>query len=274
MFKPTKSSPVSSATPQGALPSAKVPGEGDAVEIYKGRWIEGPLREGQLVGVGGSILSLDLTMKLRLDLSSFDAEIGDWPAKVLASVDSNRAQVVADLRKGKVEGLEADLVFLAREVQTKTDRLLNVEDSKNINSERMLKYDRSPEVPLSELKGLAGSPERALLAKHLLSRLGVEATYMGGVATHYESDGRVGELANHSFLIVQTGEKSVIFDAARPHSTGWPRLIVMDHRLTLEVFLGMDNLLVTGRSAFSRCPQKELFGVGDVFLGGEPKVLT
>jgi hypothetical protein len=275
MLKSTGFSQSNAAGRQGAtLPSAKVPGEGDAVEIHRGRWIEGPLQEGQLVGVGGSIFSSDLTMKARLDLSSFEQEISGWPEKVLAAVDGNRARLVASLEENKIEGLEADLLFIALNVQRKTDALLNVEPDTNINSERMRTYDQSPEVPLSELKGRSACAERALLAKHLLHRLGVNATYMSGVATHYDAEGRVEDLTNHSFLILQRGEQSLIFDVARPHSTRWPRLVIMDHPLTLEIFMGTDNLLVAGRSPFSRSSRKELFGVGEVFLSEEPKVLA
>ena len=99
-------------------------------------------------------------------------------------------------------------------------------------------------------------------------------TYKGGVASYYNADGRLAGLVDHSFLVFHSGERSIVFDVARRNSSGWPRLVVMDRPITLDTFIGQDNLLVAGRSPFSRSPHKELFGVGGVLLGDEPKVLA
>jgi hypothetical protein len=151
--------------------------------------------------------------------------------------------------------------------------VLDVNLDSRVSAERMKRYQGAPEVKLSDLKGISACAERALVGKHLLDLLGVKAAYMGGVASHYEAEGMVADLTDHSFLVLQQGEQSLVFDIARPHASGWPRLVIMDHPMTVHTFVGENDLLLSGLSPFSRSDRKELFGVGDPNVEGIPRVL-
>ena len=66
-------------------------GEGAAVALYRGQWIEAPLSNNQLVATGGSVFSEEQTLQVRLDFSSFKDDLATWSAeRVHAKIAENR----------------------------------------------------------------------------------------------------------------------------------------------------------------------------------------
>ncbi len=249
-------------------------GEGAAVTLYRGQWIEAPLSDNQLVATGGSVFSEEQTLRVRLDFSSFKEDLATWSAeRVDAKIAENREKIADQLTRAGID-LDPELVLRALIVQKKTDALLQVAPNHDPGIERRSIYSKDgPPPALSEFKGISACAERALLAKHLLDQIGVPVTYMGGVAAHLNEHGAIEGETDHSFLVMQHNDRSMIFDVARMCASGWPRLVDMDHDMPLDRFLTTKNLLVSGTCPFSSAKGKMLFGVGNPYLLDEVRVL-
>jgi hypothetical protein len=257
------------------MPStATVLGEGGAVSLYRGQWIEASLSDNQLVKTGGSVFSEELTVQLRLNFSFFKEQIATWTKeRVDAKVGEKKAEVADQLTRAGID-LDPELVVRALLVQAKTDALLQVVADHDPGMQRHAIYAQKGDPPaLSDFKGISACAERALIAKHLCDLVGMRATYMSGVAAQYDPQGAITHETDHSFLVLPNNGSSFVFDVARKCSNGWPRIVVMDHEMSLERFLSAKNLLVTGSCPFSSSSGKMLFGVGNPFLSDEVTVV-
>jgi hypothetical protein len=249
-------------------------GEGSAVSLFRGQWIEAPLSNDQLVATGGSIFSEKLTLKIRLDFTSFKEDVSTWTKeRVDAKVEEKKAQIADQLTRAGIN-LDPELVLKSLLVQVKTDALLKVVPNQDSSVERLGIYAKeSPPPPLSEFKGISACAERALLAKHLFDQIGVPVTYMGGVAAHLNEHGAIEHETDHRFLVMRHNNQSIVFDVARLCASGWPRLVVMDQEMVLDRFLTTKNLLISGTCPFSSAKGKMLFGVGSPYVFDEVRVL-
>jgi hypothetical protein len=247
-----------------------VGGEGAAIGLYRGRWIEPPLTHDQVVATGGSIFSEELTLKIRLDLASFNGELATWTKpNVEEKILEKRGQIAEQLAKAGIN-LDAEIVLIALFVQNKTDALLQVIPDHNPGVTRIRKYSEDGIPPsLSEFRGISACAERAILAKHLCDLIGVPATYMSGVTAQVGPQGNITDEIDHSFLVMPHNGSSIVFDVARKCGSGWPRLVVMDHEMSLERFLSAQNILISGTCPFSSANGKILFGVGNP-MSSEP----
>jgi hypothetical protein len=242
--------------------------------LYRGQWIEAPLSDNQLVAIGGSVFSEEQTLRVRFDLSSFKDDLATWSAdRVDAKIAENREKIAVQLTRAGID-LDPELVLMALLVQKKTDDLLQVAPNNDPGIERRSIYSKDgPPPALSEFKGISACAERALLAKHLLDQIGVPVTYMGGVTAYLNEHGAIEGETDHSFLVMQRNNRSIIFDVARMCASGWPRLVDMDHDMPLDRFLTTNNLLVSGTCPFSSAKGKMLFGVGNPYVLDKVRVL-
>lgn len=151
--------PPTADTSGADLSLAKAPsnaafrGEGTAIGLYRGQWIEPALINEQLVAVGGSIFSEHLTTKIRLDLNSFKEELATWTTTNVEARISEKSQAIATQLATAGINLDPELVLTALLVQNKTDALLQVIPDHDPGIDRFRKYSKDEMPPtLSEFR--------------------------------------------------------------------------------------------------------------------------
>lgn len=214
--------------------------------------------------VGGSILSDEMTMKLRLDFSNFSmfadhARLTELYEGMRAGFESWYAQMPETLRAA-VSPLD---FFILATVQNGMEARLEIGadfDDDKLRA-RNAKYDAG--IPkLSEFRNnIAYCAERAALGQWLLQTAGIPSVYMSGVNFDEElSDG--GE---HSWIVLfPDTDHSLIFDIARPQLVGGrrvPSLYMPERTVSSDVFAGKSNAFLPARTLWGDTVRH--FGVSD-----------
>jgi hypothetical protein len=233
-------------------------------KIHRGVWAE-QLVNNQELPVGGSLFSEELTIKLELDLATFDEQLEGFTEERIREVYEQKKEEVEDWLEKIGSGMDSYTYFLCHNIQQKIHKLLEIDSNNQINSLERNKMYSGQKVPkLSELKGKTKCGERAALGQYLLQKIGVESVYVGGATMRDPKDtDEVPE--SHSFIVLEhptNSESNLIFDIARPHPQhNIPRVLETDVSFNYdllknkeELFVGATELLKGGRL---------WFGVGD-----------
>ncbi len=237
--------------------------------LFRGMWAD-RLEDGDLLPVGGSMFSDELTKRLRLDFQTFDAELQNINPRKFRELFETRQEALAQWLEqvGPKEKIDPYLFFACTLLQSKVDALLQVSHAKDGGLERTFKYAEEKPPALSELRGLTMCAERAALTQFLLQRIGIESAYVGG-ATMDDARNTDEYPEAHSFIVIPDpagDEATYIFDVARPRSqNNLPRLLKTDVSMTPELLAGKDELYVRSKEVLQG---GELwFGVGSPVCG-------
>lgn len=248
--------------------------EGNAIELYRGRWAT-TLTTGQIIAVGGrSFFSEHLDLMLTLDFNNFpNADLAKLPDKVNQYFRDSSEQIQRWLGNNQIQGLSAELYCKISATQKLVDHLLVVEDNNDALQERSRIYNQ-PNPKLSDLIAKSACAERALLGKHILDLVGLDCSYVSGVCcTDYHNSDLETQLSDHSFIVINVGQdQTIVFDIARKHSNGLPRLLNSIIPLRPQVFSNTQNLLVECQALFSH--SKLFCGVGNPFLSEKSEVIS
>lgn len=241
-------------------------------ELYRGVWAD-KLDAGQMLPVGGSIFSKEMTTFLELDFDAFE--------KDLSTLNPQRLQEVLELT-GKdsiveyLDKLKSDidplLFFACLQAQKKMAGILKTTDAEPGNSfERMKKYGGETAPKLSELIGKTECAERAAMGQYVLQKIGIQSSYMSGIVMNNPEDNEECP-ESHSFLVVKDGnQKQYVFDIARPHNNEIPRIYSLKQEINEETFKNQEDLLIEGDDIFTHA--KLWLGVGDPAAGHHSKMI-
>lgn len=216
--------------------------EESLIKLHRGIWWT--LRNGELLPVGGSIYSKELTIKLYLDFDTFE-----WVSveHIESVYNENREQFkkwFQALPAYLQENIDPKTYFFLIAIQNWVKKRLNLPDnpSNEIRGKRDYKYHWSETTPkLSDFKdGTAYCAECAALGQYLLQLIDFPSIYMSGLT--YFDDPENSE--NHSWIVLFPGtEKALIWDIARPDS-GLPNLYKNDGTISEEMFTWEENAYI------------------------------
>lgn len=213
--------------------------------LYRGIWAA-DIENGQLIPVGSSIFSDDLSINLRVDYDSFNGVLENYTEKITQHYEANKQQVEEWLKEAKCD-VDPYLFFACTQAQLKMETLLQVNRDEHDEWARRKLYPKEGTPPnLSDLKGKAACAEQAALGKYLLKLMGIDSVYMSGVTMVNPEE---AEAEDHTFLILNDPGKddSLIFDIARPKSQyNLPRLLRTTFPLTAETFKDKRRDVVQG----------------------------
>ena len=120
-------------------------------------------------------------------------------------------------------------------------KLLNVDSSKSVQSERRQKYSEGQIPKLSEMISVTECAEQAALGQFLLQRIGLKSAYMSGIVMNDAQD-QDEFPSKHSFVVIhlKRGSGTLIFDIARPKSNSTatnsiPRVLKTDVPLSYNL---------------------------------------
>ncbi|HTK60576.1 MAG TPA: hypothetical protein VL283_05245 [Candidatus Baltobacteraceae bacterium] len=234
--------------------------------LFRGIWAE-DLKDGDLLPVGGSMFSDELTSMLELDFAAFDHELSNIdPERMRALFEERRGAVTEWLEKvNPKEKIDPYLFFLCLNLQNKVEALLEVVGKDIDGFQRQLLYGKEKPPSLSGLRGKAMCAERAALGQYLLKKAGVESAYVGGAEMADAAD-REEYPSPHSFIVIPDptdASVTYVFDIARPRSQNHlPRILKTDVPMTAELLAGKRELFVRA---------KEVLQGGELWFGvGEP----
>ncbi|NLZ24482.1 hypothetical protein GX888_01915 [Candidatus Dojkabacteria bacterium] len=257
-------------TEQNATETESSVEEKNIKPIYRGEWAT-QLNNGDLLPVGGSLFSDELTLKMELDFDKFDNELLTLaPESVKKKFERNRESIESSL-----EAIDSDLdpylFFLCYAMQQTAFKLLEVQEEDTDYFSRQIDFSNKRTKKLSDTKGNAACAEIAALGQYLLQRAGLKSTYVGGITMRDPKD--TSEYPEpHSFLLIDNPNNNgtLIFDISRPFSNKSPRILKTEVPLTYELLEGKQDLLVRGDDIFGGTSL--WYGVGKPVAGGHKTI--
>lgn len=241
-------------------------------KLHRGVWAD-EIRDGDLIPVGGSLFSDEMTLKAEIDYSFFDPSLENYTEEKMNQIYEERKAPFLEWLAKTGSDVDPKIFFMANQAQGKMEQLLGVvrNEDRSDTFARMQKYNSSEHPKLSEFNGISECAEQVLLTKHILDRLGIPATYCSGI-TMSDPENVDEYPEDHSFLVLpDTKGGTLIYDVARPKSSyNLPRLLSTDVPVTYDLLKDNKDLLVGATEVLQK--GKIWYGVGDTFAGGHKSV--
>lgn len=242
--------------------------------LYKGQWVE-RLSQGQVLPVGGSIFSTEMTTKLQLDFDAFEGDAQNYTEEKFREIFKEKEESFKNWYKQLNCELDPYLFFILFQVQMKVHQLLAVNPEKPYEAPgRAEVYQHNKSPRLSEFKGKSECAERAALGQWLLQRLGVDSAFMSGITMENAVD--TDEYAGpHAWLMIKYQDEPLnylVFDVARPKSQqSLPRILKGSVPLNYDTFKGKRDGLVQATEVFQ--DKKLWFGVGEPMVARSHNII-
>lgn len=233
--------------------------------LFRGIWAE-RLENNQVLPVGGSLFSQELSTGLLLDFDSFEADSSNFTEENLRALFEQSKDGLIDWLTEIGSDIDPYTYFACYQVQLKTHQLLEI-DQADIDPglERQKKYMDNESPALSSLKGVTGCAERAALGQWLIQKAGIDSAYVSGI-TIPDANDLDDYPEDHSWVVLRDPEvenSHLIFDIARPRAAEGnpvPRVLQTKARFNYDQLKDTNDALFMAREVLQG--GELYFGVG------------
>ncbi|HMO78853.1 MAG TPA: hypothetical protein PJ997_01715 [Candidatus Paceibacterota bacterium] len=243
----------------------------------------------------GFIPSSELNLRLKLDFENFDDELGGFTEENIKDFFENNKAAYFEYLKTCNAQIDPYLHFACFQVQKKVEKLLQIDYLKPTNeAERNRMYSKDKIPKLSEMVGKTMCGERAVLAKYILQKMGIDCSYVGAFVIF---DDYGNETEHHSFVVIRYKKTSpnfeikdgsefeaqavlqetenseeieqefstYIFDITRPHENGAPSIYETEQGFDYELLSSAENKDVIVKAKEVLGGNIEKFGIVDPY---------